>query len=163
MRQTLKLGRYFVLLAVAATLVASAGTFIWGAAKMMLNLTKLFGSLGGEAASADVAVVHMISVVDSFLLATVLYIFALALYELFIGELEVPHWLVIRNLDDLKKKLVSVIILIMAVTFLKHLVEWKNAAETLMFGGGIALVLTALVFYTQSAGKHHSSKYESDE
>jgi uncharacterized membrane protein YqhA len=93
--------------------------------------------------------VHMISALDSLLLAIVLYIFSIAIYELFFGKIDVPDWLVIENLDGLKEKLASVIILILAVTFLEHLVEWKDAKETLMFGVSIAAILIALVFYMQ--------------
>ena len=91
----------------------------------------------------------MISALDSLLLAIVLYIFSVAIYELFFGKINVPDWLIIENLDGLKEKLASVIILILAVTFLEHLVEWKEAKETLMFGLSIAAVLIALVFYMQ--------------
>jgi uncharacterized membrane protein YqhA len=38
---------------------------------------------------------------------------------------EFPEWLVIRP-AQLKAKLASVIILVMAVTFLEHLTEWSG-------------------------------------
>jgi|GEM_PF-3935062 len=44
-----------------------------------------------------------------------------------------------------KARLISVIILIMAVTFLEHIVEWKNPFDLLMFGVAIAVV--ALILY----------------
>lgn len=99
--------------------------------------------------------IHMIAILDAFLLAVVLYIFAVGLYELFIGEIEVPSWLVIRNLDDLKKKLISVIILVMAVTFVEHLVQWKRPEDTLMFGAATALVVTSLMLYSRFGNHDH--------
>ena len=70
---------------------------------------------------------------DIFLIATVLFIFAMGMYELFIEKINLPEWLIINNLHDLKAKLSSVIILVMGITFLKHLVEWTDPQGTLYF------------------------------
>src|SRR3989338_1167417 len=143
----LEKGKYVILLAVVSTFLASVATFIWGTVRMITNVVSLIAGLitheGGHSG------VQMIASLDSILLAIVLYIFSVAIYELFFGKINVPDWLVIENLDGLKEKLASVIILILAVTFLEHLVEWKDAKETLMFGVSIAAVLIALVFYMQ--------------
>ena len=143
----LEKGKYVILLAVVSTFLASVATFIWGTVRMITNVVSLIAGLitheGGHSG------VQMIASLDSLLLAIVLYIFSVAIYELFFGKINVPDWLVIENLDGLKEKLASVIILILAVTFLEHLVEWKDAKETLMFGISIAAVLIALVFYMQ--------------
>ena len=150
----LERGKYVILLAVVSTFLASVATFIWGTVRMITNVVSLIAGLitheGGHSG------VQMIASLDSLLLAIVLYIFSVAIYELFFGKINVPDWLVIENLDGLKEKLASVIILILAVTFLEHLVEWKDAKETLMFGVSIAAVLIALVFYM------HHKKGEKD-
>ena len=150
----LEKGKYVILLAVVSTFLASVATFIWGTVRMITNVVSLIAGLitheGGHSG------VQMIASLDSLLLAIVLYIFSVAIYELFFGKINVPDWLVIENLDGLKEKLASVIILILAVTFLEHLVEWKDAKETLMFGVSIAAVLIALVFYM------HHKKGEKD-
>ena len=75
------------------------------------------------------------SVIDVFLLSMVLYIFALGLYEFFIGKLNVPPWLSIETVDELKAKLASVVILFVAIAYVKVLVDWKNPVDTLLFGG----------------------------
>ncbi len=143
----LEKGKYIILLAVVSTFLASAATFIWSAVRMITNVVSLTAGLitheGGHSG------VQMIASLDSILLAIVLYIFSVAIYELFFGKINVPDWLIIENLDGLKEKLASVIILILAVTFLEHIVEWKDAKDTLMFGISIAAVLIALVFYMQ--------------
>ena len=150
----LERGKYVILLAVVSTFLASVATFIWGTVRMITNVVSLIAGLitheGGHSG------VQMIASLDSLLLAIVLYIFSVAIYELFFGKINVPDWLVIENLDGLKEKLASVIILILAVTFLEHLVEWKDAKDTLMFGISIAAVLIALVFYM------HHKKGEKD-
>ncbi len=156
--RVLSLGRYLVLLAVLGSFLGSATVFVWGFAIMLRSVYELAagGAEAGEALGA-----RMIATVDSMLLAVVLYIFAVALYELFIGRVEVPGWLVIHNLDDLKVKLSSVIILMMAVAFVEHLVEWRNPAETLMFAAAVALVAGALVFYSMHVEGKRLKKKES--
>ncbi len=150
----LEKGKYVILLAVVSTFLASVATFIWGTVRMITNVVSLIaGLITHEGVHSGV---QMIASLDSLLLAIVLYIFSVAIYELFFGKINVPDWLVIENLDGLKEKLASVIILILAVTFLEHLVEWKDAKDTLMFGISIAAVLIALVFYM------HHKKGEKD-
>ena len=148
-RRIIESGRYFVYIAVVSSFIAALITFLWGAIRLMENAVEFArGAVQGEMGS-EIGI-SMIAVVDAFLLGTILYIFAVGLYELFIGNLKVPDWLVIDNLDDLKAKLQSVIIMIMAVLFLEHLAEWQRPLETLMFGGAIAAVTVALVLYSSS-------------
>ncbi len=145
MSRLLSLGRYLIMLAVLGSFLGSAVVFIWSFYRM---IESVYSMVEDPAESGEALGAHMIAVVDSMLLAVVLYIFAVALYELFIGEVEVPPWLLIQNLDDLKVKLSSVVILMMAVSFVEHLVAWENAGETLMFAAAVALVTAALVFYS---------------
>ena len=158
----LESGRYLILIAVVSTFIAALGTFLWGAYKTFEGVMLIIDSIT-KGADTSQAGIQMIAILDAFLLATILYIFAIALYELFISRLDVPEWLVIDNLDDLKLKLISVIILIMAVTFLEHLAQWKNALETMMFGISIAVVLIGLVFYSQYSTKHKLAKSQKEE
>lgn len=148
-------GRYLILLAVLSSFAASVAILLWGTARMFSGISEILAHLGAEGEAASQQGVHMIALLDAFLLAVVLYIFAVALYELFIGEVTVPSWLVIRNLDDLKRKLISVIIMVMAVTFLEHLVRWEKPLETLMFGAATALVLAALILFLRLSGRDH--------
>ena len=53
-----------------------------------------------------------IALMDGFLIATGLLIFALGLYELFVHDLALPEWLMLHNLHDLKVRLSSVIIMV---------------------------------------------------
>lgn len=156
MKSIFENGRFLVYIAVVSSFIASMITFLWGAIRLAQNTIAFATWASAEAwephgaeTGAEVGI-NMIAVVDAFLLATVLYIFAIGLYELFIGTLKVPDWLVIKNLDDLKGKLQSVVIMIMAVLFLEHLAHWKDPLDTLMFAGAIAIVTLALVFYSSS-------------
>src|SRR3972149_11632722 len=139
LKTILENAKYTVILAVLSSLAASVSLFIWASIKMFVTLYHMFVDMVSPEASGTTA--HAVAILDSFILAVILYIFAIALYELFIGELKLPEWLVIKDLDDLKKKLSSVIALMLAVTFLEHLAEWEDAQGTLMFAVAIAVVI----------------------
>ena len=94
------------------------------------------------------------SVIDVFLLSMVLYIFALGLYELFIGKLHVPPWLSIESVDELKAKLASVVILFVAIAYVKLLVEWQNPVDTLLFGAATGILIAVLIQYYKAKEGH---------
>lgn len=148
LKKVLESGRYVVLLGVVASLAASLATFLWGLWKTVLVITKLVQS-GGE---DPLAVVRLIELMDKFLIAVGLYIFAVGLYELFVGELDLPDWLEVKDLHDIKTRLSHVLLLVMAVTFLEHLVEWKDPLGTLLFAGSITLVMGALIAFNHFVG-----------
>jgi uncharacterized membrane protein YqhA len=94
------------------------------------------------------------SVIDMFLLAMVLYIFALGLYELFVGKLNVPAWLSIESVDELKAKLASVMILFVAIAYMKVLVDWQNPVDTLLFGAATGILIAVLIQYYRAKEGH---------
>ncbi len=138
--------RYLVLIAVAGLLIASASAFVLGFVK---TVSAVVGLLDASAQAGKPAVVF-IHIMDVFLIATALLIFAIGLFELFIQPVDMPDWLLITNLDQLKSKLANIIILVMAVTFLEHLAEWRAPLETLYFGLAIAVVSAVLISFSRS-------------
>lgn len=94
------------------------------------------------------SIVDVLTAVDAILLGTVLLVIGYGLYELFIdSELEVPKWLQVRDLDDLKSKLIGVVVAIIAVVFVGVFVDANRAGEVLSYGVGAgALVLGLAVF-----------------
>ncbi|WP_448584372.1 YqhA family protein [Thermocrinis sp.] len=107
-----------------------------------------------SARDSAVLATKFISVMDIHLLSVILYIFAVGLYELFVGKLDVPEWLKIEGIDQLKSKLASVIVLILAITFTKKFVEWKNPLDTLLFGIAVSAVIGVLIFYYKIKSEH---------
>ncbi|MBI1910871.1 MAG: YqhA family protein [Deltaproteobacteria bacterium] len=144
MKELLSASRYLIFIPVLLSLIASAGAFVWGAYRTIEVLYHLFHAMFTGTAGA---VIELIAVMDTFLIATALLIFALGLYELFIDELKFPEWLVIHNLHDLKAKLGSVIILVMAVAFLEHLATWSDPWGTFLFAAAITLVSGVLIAF----------------
>jgi uncharacterized membrane protein YqhA len=89
-----------------------------------------------------------IEVVDGFLLATVFLIVAIGLYELFIDNtLELPDWLEINSLDDLKAKLVGVVVIVLGVIFLGFTARWQGETVIAYLGVGVGAVIAALTYF----------------
>ncbi|HZW27864.1 MAG TPA: YqhA family protein [Trueperaceae bacterium] len=96
---------------------------------------------------------------DTVLIAAALFIIGIGIYELFVAEVShLPDWLEITSLDDLKDKLISVVVAVLSVNFFTRVVDWSGDTSIVYFGGGIALVIAALAFYGISSkrnGKAH--------
>ncbi len=149
MARSLSLSRYIVLLAVAALLVTTLAAFGWGIVKMVDAIALLL-STGGQDAGIIIA---LIEVVDAFLLAAAVLIFALGLYELFIGELDLPEGIQIHTFHDLKAKLGGVLILVMAVKFVEKAAEAKGGLDVLYLALGIAVISAVLIAFTALGDK----------
>ncbi len=162
--------RFMILSAVIGSLLSGIAIFYMAT----VDVFTLFGhamhyadsSLSDEARKAlhDGTVSHIVEVVDGYLLATVMLIFSLGLYELFISEIDQAHGskssskiLVINSLDDLKSRLAKVILMILIVTLFKEALrmEIHNPLDLVYLGASIALISLALYF--THASEHETS------
>ena len=167
---TLWNSRFVILAAVIGSLLAGFAIF-YMATVDVINLFQhslhyADSSLTEEARKAlhDSIVSHIVEVVDGYLLATVMLIFSLGLYELFISDIDQAHGskaaskiLVINNLDDLKSKLAKVILMIMIVTLFEEAItmHMSTPLDLVYFGAAIALI--ALALYLTHAADGHSA------
>lgn len=127
------------------------GLFLSAIVLTGLAVVDLFGITAGVFTGSlelKKSLVAFIELADVFLLAVVLYIMSLGLYELFIDDrLPLPKWLEIHTLEDLKEKLVGVVVVVLAVFFLGNVIESRQPLDVLMLGGGIAAVIFALTYF----------------
>lgn len=142
MAKLLEKSKYVVLIAVVSLMVCSVATFGWGAVKTGRFVLSLLGN-GNE----TLIIVALLDVVDTFLIATVLFIFAIGLYELFVGPLTQPEWLYIDDLNKLKAKLSDVIVLFMAIKFLDKLLQAKDYQDTVLYALSVAIVAAVLIAF----------------
>ena len=162
--------RFVILLAVLGSLFAGFAIFYMATVDVvylvMHTLHYADPDMAVEARKAlhDSTVTHIVEVVDGYLLATVMLIFSLGLYELFISDIDQAHGskasskiLVIGSLDDLKSRLAKVIIMILIVTLFQEALNMKltSPIDLLYLGGSIALIALAL-YLTHSA--EHGTK-----
>ena len=156
MKTIIEKSKYLSVLAVVPLLLTFALSLFWGIAQAVKTWGKIILSLGQ---SADI-ILLVLKLIDTFLVAIVLYILAASIYELFVGKLELPSNLVARSLSELKSKLSSVIVLVMAVHFVEVIFDdgiaglekvWQAIAITL-----VAMVLIAFNYFGASRGQHDS-------
>jgi len=123
-----------------ALFVVGAGMAVQGVWEAMSAI------LRGELASSDISV-SLLEVVSVLMKAVVFYLIGVGFYSLFIAPLNVTAALGITTFNDLEIKIVSVVIVIMAITFLEHFILWNQPFETLMYALSLAVVVAALVFF----------------
>jgi len=168
--------RFVIVLAVLGSLFAGFAIFYLATVDVVYLVQHAMhyasSELTDEARKAlhDSIVSHIVEVVDGYLLGTVMLIFALGLYELFISDIDQAHGtkasskiLVINNLDDLKSRLAKVILMIMIVTLFEESLHMKLSApiDLLYLGGSIALV--GLALYLSHAAEAGGSGHGDDE
>ncbi|MBM3421935.1 MAG: YqhA family protein [Chlorobi bacterium] len=157
-RNLLSSTRYLIIIAVAGTFLSALTLIIYGGISVVQQITHTILDGAVSAKGAKSLALGFIENADLFLVATALYIMSLGLYELFIDDtIKLPEWLIIHNLDDLKSKLIGVIVVVMAVIFLGHVVKWHGETEILYLGGAIGIVVAGLTYFT---GQKKKGKYE---
>jgi len=150
--------RFFTLLAVtfgmlgAVILFIVASLDIWGVLGLIWEM--IFHHAHPEHLHEDV-VSAIIGAVDLFLIAIVMLIFSMGVYELFISKIDEAEdadsgseVLKIHSLDQLKDKIAKVIVMLLVVSFFQRVLHTKydGALEMLYFSGSILLLALALYF-----------------
>ncbi len=145
--------RYIILIAVLGSLGAFIALLISGALQIGIIIFYAITEPNISSKGLKALSLAFIEIIDIFLLATVFYIIALGLYELFIdANVELPNWLSFQDLDDLKNKLASVVIVVLGVLFLGQALEWKGN-DILSYGVAVALVIAALTYFLSQKDK----------
>ena len=159
--------RLVVIFAVVASLATGFAMFFIATIDAWFLISHLGDYLNPALTAGDRAdlratmVTHVVEIIDGYLLATVMLIFSLGLYELFISKIEQAakseassSVLLITSLDDLKNRLAKVILMILIVKFFERALEmdFADAMEMLQFAGGIALI--GLALYLSHASDH---------
>jgi uncharacterized membrane protein YqhA len=139
--------RFVVLLAVAAVMLVSTALFVLGTVMAVASVWHAFEAvLRGDLGSADLTV-EFLEIVSVMLKAVVFYIVGVGFYSLFIAPLNVTAALGVQTFSDLETKIVSVIIVILSITFLERFIAWQQPVDTMLFGLTLAVVIAALVLF----------------
>jgi len=145
--QILGRSRLIVLLAVAAVMLVAVSLFLLGTLQAVLGVWDAWHLvLAGNLHTPELSIAFL-EIVSVMLKAVVFYLIGVGLYSLFISPLNITVSLGVRTLADLESKVVSVVVVILGVTFLEHFVAWQDGLATLQFGGAMALVVGALVLF----------------
>lgn len=175
---TLWNSRFVIIAAVIGSLLAGFAIFYMATVDVVYLFQHALhyadSSLTDEARKAlhDSTVSHIVEVVDGYLLATVMLIFSLGLYELFISDIDQAHGskasskiLVINSLDDLKSRLAKVILMILIVTLFEEAINIHVSTPLDLVYLGASIALIALALYLSHAAEHgtHNDEASDDE
>ena len=150
MRRLIELSRYVVAVPAVGSIVGAFVLMIIGTWDIVRSVIKLFDT----GIPLKESVVSILTAVDTLLLATVLLVIGYGLYELFVdSSVQLPPWLEIRSLDDLKAKLIGVVVAIIAVVFLGILVDATDANDIMLIGIGAGSVVIGLAAFTYATRK----------
>jgi uncharacterized membrane protein YqhA len=155
MRKILGLTRYVVFIPAVASIIGALLLMAQGSIAMV---KAVIDSITGKS-YLKVTIVEVLTAVDAILLGTVLLVIGYGLYELFVDtDLEVPAWLQVHDLDDLKSKLIGVVVAIIAVIFVGVFVDVDRAADVVSYGLGAGALVTGLAIFAYATKKSVAAK-----
>ena len=120
--------RFFILIPVIFSLLSALRLIMVGTIDVWAGLTIALDHTDPEGAMTIKTVTYIIGGVDYYLIGIVLLIFAFGIYELFISEIEIKHQddssiLQSASLEELKGKLVNVIVVALIVSLFKQMLS----------------------------------------
>jgi uncharacterized membrane protein YqhA len=150
MRKILGLTRYAVIVPSIASIIGALLLMAQGSISIMMVIVD---AVLNDAYLKD-TIVDVLTAVDAILLGTVLLVIGYGLYELFVDtRLEVPAWLQVRDLDDLKSKLIGVVVAIIAVVFVGVFVDSNRASDVVSYGLGAGALVAGLALFAYATRK----------
>ncbi len=148
--------RLLALIPVVFLLLDAAASFIYGTDILVRSASGAIGEPTKVGGRLGIFLIAM----DTFLVGATLMTAAFGFYELFVIRTErashehwLPNWLRMRDLEDLKARVVSMLILVAAITFVDVAVESHDERHVLFLGLGIAVVIAALTAFLRFGRK----------
>jgi len=145
------LSKAIIFLAVLGAIILSVTLFIYGFLVTLFSVSHSVTHFSADIQSMKHVMAYSIEIIDLFLVAIVFYIIALGFFELFIAKAPLPGWLKIADLDDLKEKLLGLVVIALAVLFLGEALTWVSWTYIAAYGLGTAgtIIAIALYFWTK--------------
>lgn len=148
--------RLLVLIPVVVLALAATGAFVYGTVVFVDSVRLVVDDpwpVGDK-------IGRFLIVIDLFLVGATLLIAAIGFYELFVSRVDdagshpyaLPAWLEMRDLNDLKARVLAMIVLVTAVSFVEVLVGGGSGREVLELGGGGALMIAAITAFLAFGG-----------
>lgn len=142
--------RYIVILSVILSIVASVSLFFIGSWDIIYSIIYQNPLFNADVTNNNDLLFKIISSIDLFLIGIVLLIFGFGVYELFISEIDfakgkfAESTLKIKSLDQLKNKIIKVIIIVLIVKFFEKILkltpQFTNPNDILVFSASILAI-----------------------
>ena len=150
MKRIMGMTRYVVFVPAIASIIGALLLMAQGSLAMVMAVIDTISNGYG----LKETIVEVLTAVDAILLGTVLLVIGYGLYELFIdADLEVPQWLRVYDLDDLKSKLIGVVVAIIAVVFAGVFVDSNRASDVISYGVGAGALVVGLAIFAFTTRK----------
>lgn len=154
MKRFLGLARFAVVVPAIASIIGALLLMAQGSFSMV---TVVIEAISNDSSLKE-SIVDVLTAIDAILLGTVLLVIGYGLYELFIdANLEVPLWLRVNNLDDLKSKLIGVVVAIIAVVFVGVFVDSNRSEDVISYGVGAGALVVGLAIFAFATRKDSSN------
>lgn len=146
--------RFIVLLGVIFGALSAIVLFIAGSTEIYHIIVE-FIQPSEHLISHEAILIGIIGAVDFYLIGLVLLIFSFGIYELFISEIDIARveggfgsLLDIESLDDLKNKIIKVIIMVLIVTFFQRILsmEFTTSIDMLAMAISICVICVGVYF-----------------
>ena len=149
--------RYVIIFGVIFSVIASITFFLIGSYEIVDAIVR-HTPLTDPGNYHESLLVKVIGAVDLYLIGVVLMIFGFGIYELFISKIDVARnnldvtILEIENLDELKQKIIKVIIMVLIVSFFERVLEMEMHTP-------LEMLYFALSIFALSAGVYLVRKH----
>ena len=130
--------RYITILAVILSILSAFTLIVIGSWDIIEAVIFYNPLLDASIGSNNELLFKLISAIDLFLIGIVLLIFGFGIYELFVSEIDFANakfsesTLKIRDLDQLKNKIIKVIIIVLIVKFFEKVLKFSENFTTPM-------------------------------
>ena len=144
--------RILVLIPVIFSLLSAVKFFMIGTWNIWAGFTLKFNPASPEGETTNNIVSYVIGGIDYYLIGIVLLIFAFGIYELFISKIDIRFEqevsiLQSESLEELKSKLVKVIVVALIVNLFKKMLELEITAASDLIYVSVAILLIAVSNY----------------
>ena len=157
--------RFFILAPVIFSLLSSLRLIMIGTLDIWAGLTLALDPKDPEGEITIKTVAYIIGGVDYYLIGIVLLIFAFGIYELFIAEIDIKYQdnsniLQSESLEELKNKLVNVIVVALIVSLFKQMLslEVKQLGDVIYLA--MAILLISISQYLLHLGHTKSNQHQ---
>ncbi len=144
--------RFFIIIPVIFSLLSALRLILIGTLDIWAGLTLAIHPQDPEGLLTIKTVTYIIGGVDYYLIGIVLLIFAFGIYELFISEIEIKHQddssiLQSASLEELKGKLVNVIVVALIVSLFKQMLSIEIGKLSDVIYIALAILLISISQY----------------
>ena len=153
--------RYVVVLAVFFSVLAAIALFILGSYEIYHSIVYLNPLTNAEySGNHSDMLLELITAIDLYLIGVVLLIFGFGIYELFISKIDIARAdksitiLEIENLDELKNKIIKVIIMVLIVSFFERILKISQS-----YNEPIEMLYFAISVFALSLGVYFMRKH----